>query len=58
MFYEIFTSMLGTKIDMTELEVLAKYTEGEIEKFFLKIEEMELDQMLNNDEDKGQGYIH
>ncbi|MFH1624266.1 MAG: PAC2 family protein [Pseudomonadota bacterium] len=55
---EIFTKMLRIKIDMTELEILARYTEGEIEKFVLKIEELKLDQILKKDEDKGPGYVH
>jgi len=43
---------------MTELEVLARYTESEIEKFFLKIEDLKLDQMLERGGNKSPGYIH
>ena len=53
---EIFTKMLGMKIDMVDLDILAKYTEGEIEKFFLKIEDLHLDHMLRKDEDVDTGY--
>ena len=55
---ETFAKMIGIKFDMAELEILARYTEGEIEKFFLKIEELKLDQMLERGGDKGPGYVH
>lgn len=55
---EIFAKMIGIKFDMAELEVLARYTESEIEKFFLKIEELKLDQMLEKGGNKSPGYVH
>ena len=55
---EVFAKIIGIKIDMTELEVLARYTESEIEKFFLKIEDLKLDQMLERGGNKSPGYIH
>lgn len=53
---EVFTKMLGMEIDMVELDILARYTEGEIEKFFLKIEDLQLDHMLKKDQDTDTGY--
>ena len=50
--------MLDIHIDMTELENLAEYTEGEIERYIRQIrEEIQLERVLGKGE-KGPGYVH
>ena len=55
---EVLGNMLDIHIDMTELENLAEYTEGEIERYMRQIkEEIQLERMLKKGE-KGPGYVH
>ena len=55
---EVFAKLIDIKIDIAELGLLADYTESEIEKFFHKIEDLQLDKILKQDEGKGNDYVH
>ncbi len=55
---ERLTEMLGIHIDLTELERLAEFNEGEIAKYIHQIKEQIREEQEFKKEDKGPGYLH